>query len=168
MVRFNIDGLEVFFPYDFVYPEQLAYMRQLKAGIDAKGHAVLEMPTGTGKTVTLFSLIASYQLENPSLEKFVFCTRTVAEMEKALIELRRVLRYRYDELLKDNNFEKLSRAPCLGLALSARRNLCVHPIVSKEQNRDKIDEKCRCLTAPWVRRKQNIEINTVCERLIGK
>lgn len=94
MVRFEVDGLEVFFPYDYVYPEQYAYMRQLKASLDAKGHSVLEMPTGTGKTVALFSLITSYQLAYPSLEKFYFCTRTVAEMEKALVELRGVLRFR--------------------------------------------------------------------------
>lgn len=46
MVRFKINELEVFFPYDYVYPEQYEYMRLLKATLDAKGHCVLEMPTG--------------------------------------------------------------------------------------------------------------------------
>lgn len=152
MGRFNLDGLEVFFPYDYVYPEQYAYMRQLKASLDAKGHAVLEMPTGTGKTVAIFSLVTSYQLAHPEVEKFYFCTRTVAEMEKALLELRGVLRYRQKELVADNDTERLPRAGCLATALSARRNLCVHPKVSRETDRDKIDEACRKLTAPWVRR----------------
>ena len=62
MSRLNIDGLEVFFPYDFIYPEQYEYILEMKRVLDAKGHAVLEMPSGTGKTVTLLSLIVSYQL----------------------------------------------------------------------------------------------------------
>ncbi|EZG56010.1 DNA repair helicase [Gregarina niphandrodes] len=150
MVQFFIDDLEVFFPYDHVYPEQYAYMRQLKATLDAHGHGVLEMPTGTGKTVALMSLISSYQLEHPEVEKFFFCTRTVAEMEKALIELRGVLRYRLNDLLQRED-RRAERANVLACALSARRNLCVHPIISREGDRDKIDESCRQLTAPWVR-----------------
>jgi len=56
---FFIGNLRVFFPYDSIYPEQYRYMCELKRALDAKGNSVLEMPTGTGKTVTLFSLITS-------------------------------------------------------------------------------------------------------------
>ena len=41
-----------------------------------KGHALLEMPTGTGKTVCLVSLITSYQFQYPSTGKLIYCTRT--------------------------------------------------------------------------------------------
>lgn len=54
MVRFHIGDLEVFFPYDYVYPEQYDYMRLLRATLDAKGHCVLEMPTGNGNTTIFF------------------------------------------------------------------------------------------------------------------
>ena len=47
----------------------------------------LQMPTGTGKTITLLSLITSYQLAHPEVGKLVYCTRTVPEMEKVLVEL---------------------------------------------------------------------------------
>ena len=50
-MRFDLEGLDVFFPYDKLYHEQYEYMLNLKRAIDAKGHALLEMPTGTGKTV---------------------------------------------------------------------------------------------------------------------
>ena len=40
-------------------------MIELKHALDAKGHGALEMPTGTGKTITLLSLITSYQLQYP-------------------------------------------------------------------------------------------------------
>ena len=56
-------------------------MRAQKA-LDAKGDCLLEMPTGTGKTVTLLSFITSYQLAHPETGKLIYCTRTVPEMTK--------------------------------------------------------------------------------------
>lgn len=80
-VFLNVE-LEVFFPYDYLYREQYEYMLELKHAICAKGHALLEMPTGTGKTVCLVSLISSYQFAHPEAGKFIYCTRTVPEMIK--------------------------------------------------------------------------------------
>jgi len=97
-MRFNLDGLEVFFPYDRMYLEQYQYMRSIKQALDAEGHALLEMPTGTGKTVCLLSLITSYQYANPSAGKLVYCTRTVPEMNAVMEELGVVLAYRANEL----------------------------------------------------------------------
>ena len=37
-------------------------MTDLKRTLDSGGSAVLEMPSGTGKTVSLLSLIVSYQM----------------------------------------------------------------------------------------------------------
>lgn len=34
--RLNIDGLLVYFPYDYIYPEQYSYMMELKRTLDAK------------------------------------------------------------------------------------------------------------------------------------
>ena len=56
-----MDELPVIFPYDYIYPEQYAYMLELKRTLDAKGHCVLEMPSGTGKTVSLLSLVIAYK-----------------------------------------------------------------------------------------------------------
>jgi DNA excision repair protein ERCC-2 len=63
-MRFDLDGLDVFFPFDRIYLEQHQYMRSLKQSLDAGGHCLLEMPTGTGKTVCLLSLITSYQVRS--------------------------------------------------------------------------------------------------------
>lgn len=52
------------------------------------------MPTGTGKTITLLSLITSYQLAHPEVGKLIYCTRTVPEMEKVLQELKDLVDYR--------------------------------------------------------------------------
>jgi len=93
-MRFFLEDLEVFFPYDYCYHEQYTYMLKLKQAIDAKGHALLEMPTGTGKTVCLISLITSYQFAHPETGKLIYCTRTVPEMGKCMEEIKKVIEYR--------------------------------------------------------------------------
>lgn len=43
--------------------------------LDAGGHCVLEMPSGTGKTVSLLSLIVAYQQFMPEKRKLIYCSR---------------------------------------------------------------------------------------------
>ena len=102
-MKFNLDGLTVYFPYDRLYLEQYQYMRSLKQTLDAGGHCLLEMPTGTGKTVCLLSLITSYQMAHPNCGKLVYCTRTVPEMNSVMEELGVVLGYRAEQLRLENN-----------------------------------------------------------------
>lgn len=90
-------------------------MRSLKQALDAGGHCLLEMPTGTGKTVSLLSLITSYQFANPSSGKLVYCTRTVPEMNSVMEELATVLNYRAEKLsaseaLNENNIQQQDEA----------------------------------------------------------
>ncbi|GFZ19678.1 RAD3-like DNA-binding helicase protein [Actinidia rufa] len=143
-MKFQIEDVTVYFPYDHIYPEQYAYMVELKRALDAKGHCLLEMPTGTGKTIALLSLITSYALSKPSNPvKLLYCTRTVHEMEKTLAELRLLHRYQLQHLGP--------AARLLALGLSSRKNLCVNPAVVTAENRDSVDAACRKLTASWVR-----------------
>eukprot|EP00898_Chlorokybus_atmophyticus_P001467 jgi/Chlat1/2320/Chrsp17S00174 len=144
-MKFTLDGLTVYFPYEYIYPEQYRYMLELKRCLDAKGHCLLEMPTGTGKTITLLSLITSYQLAHAEIGKLIYCTRTVPEMEKALEELRLLQKYQESQIGK--------QAKILALGLSSRKNLCIHPRVNQEGAREGVDAKCRQLTASWVRAK---------------
>ncbi|KAL7172353.1 hypothetical protein ACSBR2_031944 [Camellia fascicularis] len=122
-------------------------MVELKRSLDAKGHCLLEMPTGTGtgKTIALLSLITSYSLSKPSNPvKLLYCTRTVHEMEKTLAELRFLHRYQLQHLGPS------ARIPALGL--SSRKNPCINPsVVSAAENRDSVDAACCKLTASWVR-----------------
>jgi DNA excision repair protein ERCC-2 len=103
-----------------------------------------QMPTGTGKTITLLSLITSYQLAHPEVGKLIYCTRTVPEMEKVLAELKELVAYRQQHLSSDT-------VPILALGLSSRKNLCIHPRIADEGSRESVDSKCRQLTASWVR-----------------
>ncbi len=66
-MKLNVAGLLVHFPYEYIYPEQFSYMLELKKSLDAKGHCLLEMPSGTGKTVSLLSLLIAYMKEHPAV-----------------------------------------------------------------------------------------------------
>ena len=146
MVRFTLDDLDVFFPYPSLYPEQFAYMCELKKALDAEGHALLEMPTGTGKTACLLALVTAFQHAHPEAGKLIYCTRTVPEMEKCLAELKRLRKYR-DEVRGAD----APKAPFLALCLSSRRNLCVLDEVVNRTDRESVDAECRKRTASWVR-----------------
>ena len=144
-MQFQVEELTVQFPYPRIYPEQYAYMLELKRSLDARGHSMLEMPTGTGKTITLLSLITSYQLAHPEMGKLLYCTRTIPEMEKVLEELKVLEAYR------NTLFGETRQQALLALGLTSRRNLCVHPRVSQQTERSLVDQQCRQLTASWVR-----------------
>ncbi|CAK7300477.1 General transcription and DNA repair factor IIH helicase subunit XPD [Vulpes lagopus] len=119
-------------------------MLELKRTLDAKGHGVLEMPSGTGKTVSLLALIMAYQRAYPlEVTKLIYCSRTVPEIEKVIEELRKLLNF-YEK----QEGEKL---PFLGLALSSRKNLCIHPEVMPLRFGKDVDGKCHSLTASYVR-----------------
>ena len=81
------------------------------------------MPSGTGKTISLLSLIVSYMLERPlDITKLIYCSRTVPEIEKVL-----------EELAKLNRFierQTGQKSKLVGLAVSSRKNLCIHEEVS--------------------------------------
>ncbi|XP_078048970.1 general transcription and DNA repair factor IIH helicase subunit XPD [Augochlora pura] len=149
-MKISVDGLLVYFPYDYIYPEQYAYMLELKRGLDAKGHCLLEMPSGTGKTITLLSLIVAYMLEHPlDVTKLIYCSRTVPEIEKVIEELKKLMDY-YDKETED-------KPKIVGLVLSSRKNLCIHPEVSREREGKIVDGRCHSLTASYVRERHNYD-----------
>ncbi|XP_053545723.1 general transcription and DNA repair factor IIH helicase subunit XPD [Bombina bombina] len=156
-MKLNIDGLLVYFPYEYIYPEQFSYMLELKRTLDAKGHGVLEMPSGTGKTVSLLSLIVAYQRTYPlELTKLIYCSRTVPEIEKVVEELRKLIEYTQSQTGETLNF--------LALALSSRRNLCINPEVSALRFGKEIDGRCHSLTASFVRTKRQADPTVQCCR----
>ncbi|KAK0740804.1 hypothetical protein B0T18DRAFT_471892 [Schizothecium vesticola] len=143
-MEFNIDDLPVLFPYPRIYPG--IYMCDLKKTLDAGGHCVLEMPSGTGKTITLLSLIVAYQQYYPEHRKLIYCSRTMSEIEKALVELKSLMKFRAERLGHDEEFR--------GLGLTSRKNLCLHPSVKREKSGSVVDARCRSLTAGFVREKK--------------
>lgn len=176
-MKFYIDDLPVIFPYPYAYPEQVTMMNDLKRTLDANGKAVIESPSGTGKTVSLLSLIVSYQMHYPAARKLIYCTRTVPEIEKVLAELKRLMEYRArynpdEEEMQNAKMEdgevklplpKGQGQPedILALGLSSRKNLCVHPSVGRERRGNVVDARCRDMTSAWACEKGRAEPGSV-------
>ena len=59
--------------------------------------------------------------------KLIYCTRTVPEMTKCVEELKKVIAYRRKEV-NDHGCK------IVGLCLSARRNMCIHPTAMAESD----------------------------------
>ncbi|QPG74525.1 TFIIH/NER complex ATP-dependent 5'-3' DNA helicase subunit [Brettanomyces nanus] len=137
-MKFYIEDLQILFPYPRIYPEQYAYMCDIKKCLDVGGNGVLEMPSGTGKTIALLALSVAYQMNYPEHRRIIYCSRTMSEIEKALIELGKLMDYRSKELGYVEDFR--------GLGLTSRKNLCLHPLVGKEKKGTAVDEMCRRMT----------------------
>jgi DNA excision repair protein ERCC-2 len=70
----------------------------------------------------------------------------MSEIEKALAELKALMKYRTQVLGHEEEFR--------GLGLTSRKNLCLHPSVRKEKSGNVVDSRCRSLTAGFVKEKK--------------
>ncbi|KAI5179638.1 DNA excision repair protein ERCC-2 [Nematocida sp. AWRm80] len=149
----KICGIEVIFPLEKIYPEQLQYIKELYEVVQGKGHCLIEMPTGTGKTIAILSFLVSYQIHLSSggiglvaikeskkvfrLEnqfKIVYCTRTTAELDKVLEELK---------VLYKAIQEYIPKIVYTGIGLAARRTLCTNETVNASGVPSEINRRCR-------------------------
>lgn len=72
---------------------------------------------------------------------------TMSEIEKALAELKALMKYRAEQLGKVEDFR--------GLGLTSRKNLCLHHSVRREKSGAIVDARCRSLTAGFVKEKRS-------------
>jgi DNA excision repair protein ERCC-2 len=70
----------------------------------------------------------------------------MSEIEKALAELRELMKYRTEVLGYEEEFR--------GVGLTSRKNLCLHPSVRREKSGSVVDARCRSLTAGFVKEKR--------------
>ena len=92
------------------------------------------------------------------MTKLIYCSRTIPEIEKVLEELKKLLQY-YDDHVPDSKDQKF-----VGLALSSRKNLCIHPDIKRERDGKIVDARCHSLIAPHVRERhaQGVDNANVC------
>ena len=89
----------------------------------------------------------------------------MSEIEKALAELKALMKYRADQLGYVEDFR--------GLGLTSRKNLCLHPSVKREKSGSVVDARCRSLTAGFVKEKkergEDVDVciyHDVCRKLM--
>lgn len=80
------------------------------------------------------------------LNCILYLLGTMSEIEKALVELQALMKYRAEELGYEEDFR--------GLGLTSRKNLCLHPSVKREKSGNVVDARCRSLTAGFVKEKK--------------
>ncbi|VDM59396.1 unnamed protein product [Angiostrongylus costaricensis] len=125
-------------------------MHEVKKALDAQGHCLLEMPSGTGKTVSLLSLVLAYMRRFPDrLDKLVYCSRTIPEIEKCMEELRSL--YKFYECHNSNG------PSFTAVAMSARKNLCINDSVWQLRQGFSVDGACQRLTASFVRARRQVD-----------
>jgi DNA excision repair protein ERCC-2 len=90
-MKIIIDGLPVIFPYKLIFNEQEVYMKHLKTTLDAPGHAILEMPTGTGKTVCLLSLLTAYLINSKRYKRVFRSINSLFTVREQLSKWRKLL-----------------------------------------------------------------------------
>ncbi|XP_048493386.1 regulator of telomere elongation helicase 1 homolog isoform X3 [Beta vulgaris subsp. vulgaris] len=140
MPIYNIRGINVDFPYD-AYDSQVDYMDKVIQALQEKNNALLESPTGTGKTLCLLCATLAYRAslgpfstgqrakENGSsdvsssqsagsmLPKIVYTSRTHSQLRQVVQELK-----------KTNYRPKM-------IVLGSREQLCIHDKVKLLQGK---------------------------------
>lgn len=136
----DIYGLDVLFPYPRIYPEQREYMGQLKLSFDNGQSCVLELPSGTGKSIALFSLILAYMEKNRNIDRLVVCVNSLPAMDLAIQDFKFVHERRLAHSATDFD-TGITAVPFLSRAAS-----CLHEPILKQLD---IVSECITVTLPW-------------------
>ena len=79
-MKFVIDEIEVSFPYRYMYPEQLKYMRSvLELMKGEKKVGLFELPVASGKRMCLFAACMSYFVHAKKQVKITLGTKSDLE-----------------------------------------------------------------------------------------
>ncbi|XP_055389543.1 regulator of telomere elongation helicase 1 homolog [Condylostylus longicornis] len=149
MSQVEINGVKVNFPFE-PYPVQVAYMKKVIETLESSTNAVLESPTGTGKTLSLLCSTLAWLLHKKEMvicnmkahnkpgdisqdilkswdiPKVYYTSRTHSQLSQAVQELKR----------SSYSFVK-------AIVLGSRDQMCIHPEVSQEQNSAQKIQLCK-------------------------
>lgn len=137
---FYIKDIPIYFPYAILYPEQHEYITEIIESLLTNGPSLIEMPSGTGKTISLLSASISFMLHTNQRFKILYCSRTVSEVEKTLEELKALIQYIRDEYIKTQ-----TELNFVGVGLTSKKNLCVYGLKTNiEHECNKLIESNGC------------------------
>ena len=119
----RVAGETIRFPFK-PYKTQLILINQALHAIQKKQNALLESPTGTGKTIAILSAVLAWKERNLDLNTpIIYASRTHSQLTQLVAELKR-----------SPHKEKFS-----AVCLASRKHYCVHPHISKS---DYISQEC--------------------------
>lgn len=130
-MKYTIHGVEVDFPFE-AYPCQIQFMESNIKALMGGMNAILESPTGTGKTLCLLCSTLAYQQHLRQKEggsfRIYYSSRTHSQLSQVIKELRGTVYH--DEV----------RTSVLG----SRDQLCVEPVVNQHRGA-MLNSQCRRL-----------------------
>ncbi|EAS06738.2 DNA repair helicase (Rad3) (macronuclear) [Tetrahymena thermophila SB210] len=94
--QLNFHGVDILFPFK-PYQIQEDYMRSIVEALNSKSNALLQSPTGTGKTLSLLCAClgwlrqkrASQQIQSDGIvNRIYFCSRTHSQLKQVMKELK--------------------------------------------------------------------------------
>eukprot|EP01080_Neovahlkampfia_damariscottae_P009562 gene9562-1765_t len=124
----DIRGVKVAFPYE-PYPVQKAYMTKVIQSLQEGKNALLESPTGTGKTLSLLCATLAWtehmktQKSTIEVPKIIYASRTHSQLTQVVREL------------KKSAYEPQTTI------LGSREQFCVHPSVATSKGTE-LNSKC--------------------------
>ena len=97
----NIENIQVHFPYEKIYEAQISYMRDVIKSLWQKKNAILQSPTGTGKTLSLLCASLAWlkhhrENSNPANNtisvnetRIIYATRTHAQCKQVVDQIKK-------------------------------------------------------------------------------
>ena len=130
-MKYTIEEVEVEFPFE-AYPCQLQFMEAVIRALKGLSHAILESPTGTGKTLCLLCATLAYQrwyrMKEGVAIKVFYSSRTHSQLSQVIGELR------------GTSYHDDVRTAVLG----SRDHLCVNTLVNALRG-SALNASCRAL-----------------------
>lgn len=131
--KVNVDGYDVWLPFEKPYNCQIDYVKKVLEALTSGSHAMLESPTGTGKTISFLCAAVAFikkarEIKNqenaassppgtfPAPHTIIYCTRTHNQIKQVIEEIKSKLPYKVSVQ-----------------TLASKRNLCIMEDVKDHQ-----------------------------------
>lgn len=88
-MKFQLDEVTVYFPYEYIYPEQFRYMQELKRALDVQDHCLLEVSSIqplVGSCMWPFAHVCPTGVHGPRMRSMLHRLPSTNLCEDALIE----------------------------------------------------------------------------------
>ncbi|NJE47814.1 DEAD/DEAH box helicase [Thermococcus sp. GR7] len=102
-----------YFPYESLRPHQREFIELVNEAVKNGENAIIEAPTGFGKTVSVLAGILPYAIERGY--KVLYLARTHRQMDRVIEELKAINR----------------KTPISGVELRSRKDLCLHSYLTQ-------------------------------------